>query len=36
MSALSPIMGVVMKELRGKVDRKVVSEILREEIEKVI
>jgi len=36
MSALSPIMGVVMKELRGKVDGRVVSEILREEIEKVI
>jgi glutamyl-tRNA(Gln) amidotransferase subunit E len=36
MSALSPIMGVVMKELRGRVDGKVVSEILKEEIKKVI
>lgn len=33
LSALSPLMGVVMKELRGKVDGKLVSEILRKEIE---
>ena len=36
MSALGPLMGVVMKEFRGKVDGKVVSEILKEEIEKEI
>jgi glutamyl-tRNA(Gln) amidotransferase subunit E len=30
--ALGPLMGIVMKELRGKVDGKVISEILREKI----
>jgi len=32
-SALSPLMGIIMKEFRGKVDGKVISEMLREEIE---
>jgi glutamyl-tRNA(Gln) amidotransferase subunit E len=35
-SALGPLMGVVMAEVRGSVDGKVVSEILRKEIESVI
>lgn len=30
--SLGPIMGLVMKELRGKVDGKVISEVLRERI----
>lgn len=30
--ALGPLMGIVMKELRGKVDGKIISEILREKI----
>jgi len=34
--ALGPLMGVVMQEVRGSVDGKVVSEILRKEIEKVL
>ena len=32
--ALGPLMGIIMKELRGKADGKVISEILRKEIEK--
>jgi glutamyl-tRNA(Gln) amidotransferase subunit E len=35
-AALGPLMGVVMKELRGKVDGKVISTILEQEIDKVI
>jgi glutamyl-tRNA(Gln) amidotransferase subunit E len=34
--ALGPLMGVVMQEVRGSVDGKVVSELLRKEIEKVL
>jgi glutamyl-tRNA(Gln) amidotransferase subunit E len=34
--ALGPLMGIVMKQLRGKADGKVVSKILKEEIEKMI
>ena len=34
--ALGPLMGVVMKELRGKVDGKVVSQILKSVIEETI
>jgi len=34
--ALGPLMGVVMQEVRGSVDGKVVSEILRKEIERVL
>lgn len=34
--ALGPLMGVCMKEFRGKVDGKIVSEILREEIDRVL
>lgn len=34
--ALSPIMGLVMKELRGKADGFLISKILKEEIEKLI
>ncbi|MGD0535525.1 MAG: GatB/YqeY domain-containing protein [Methanoregula sp.] len=34
--ALGPLMGVVMQEVRGSVDGKVVSEILKKEIEKVL
>jgi glutamyl-tRNA(Gln) amidotransferase subunit E len=33
MTALGPLMGVVMQEVRGKVDGKVVSEALRVELE---
>ncbi|MDD1700558.1 MAG: GatB/YqeY domain-containing protein, partial [Methanoregula sp.] len=32
-AALGPLMGVVMKEVRGSVDGKVVSELLRKEID---
>ena len=35
-AALGPLMGVVMDEVRGSVDGKVVSEILRKEIERVL
>ena len=34
--SLGPIMGIVMKELRGKADGKVISKILKEAIEKII
>ncbi len=34
--SLGPIMGIVMKELRGKVDGKVISKVLNDEIKKVI
>ena len=34
--ALGPLMGVVMQVVRGSVDGKVVSELLRKEIEKVL
>ena len=33
-SALSPLMGVVMKELRGRADGKLINKILKEELEK--
>lgn len=36
MRALGPLMGVVMKELRGRTDGKVISELLKEELVKVI
>jgi len=35
-AALGPLMGVVMQEVRGSVDGKVVSEILKKEIDKVL
>jgi glutamyl-tRNA(Gln) amidotransferase subunit E len=35
-AALGPLMGVVMAEVRGSVDGKVVSEILRKEIDRVL
>ncbi|HDD56997.1 MAG TPA: Glu-tRNA(Gln) amidotransferase subunit GatE [Thermoplasmatales archaeon] len=35
-SAFAPLMGVIMKELRGKVDGKIISEILKEELSKAI
>ena len=35
-AALGPLMGVVMAEVRGSVDGKVVSEILKKEIERVL
>ena len=34
--AVHPLMGVVMRELRGKVDGKLINNILREELEKVL
>ncbi|MDD1680197.1 MAG: GatB/YqeY domain-containing protein, partial [Methanoregula sp.] len=34
-AAVGPLMGVVMAEVRGSVDGKVVSEILKKEIERV-
>jgi len=34
--ALGPLMGVVMQEVRGSVDGKVVSELLRREIDLVL
>jgi len=36
MAALGPLMGAVMKELRGSVDGKVVSEALRRELERLL
>ena len=36
LGALGPLMGVIMKELRGKADGKTINEILKKEIEKVI
>jgi glutamyl-tRNA(Gln) amidotransferase subunit E len=34
MSALSPLMGIAMKELRGKIDGKIINEILKEKLKK--
>lgn len=36
MGAIGPLMGIVMKELRGKADGKTINEILKKEIEKVL
>lgn len=36
LGALGPLMGVSMKELKGKADGKIVNKILKEEIEKLI
>ena len=36
MRALGPLMGVVMKEMRGRVDGKVISEALGKELKKVL
>lgn len=35
MRAVGPLMGVVMKELRGRADGKVISELLKEELAKI-
>lgn len=35
-SAIGPLMGVVMKEVRGRIDGKVVSEVLGRELEKLL
>ncbi|MEA2055395.1 MAG: Glu-tRNA(Gln) amidotransferase subunit GatE [Candidatus Thermoplasmatota archaeon] len=35
-SAIGPLMGIVMKELRGKADGKKINEALKKEIEKVL
>ena len=35
-AALGPVMGVVMKEVRGRIDGKVVSEVLDEELGRII
>jgi len=35
-SSMGPLMGIVMKELRGRVDGKVISEILRERIRQLL
>jgi glutamyl-tRNA(Gln) amidotransferase subunit E len=34
--ALGPLMGVIMKELRGRADGRLISRILREEVDRVI
>lgn len=36
MRAVGPVMGIVMKEVRGRVDGKVISEILKKEIQSMI
>lgn len=36
LSALGPLMGIVMKEFRGKLDGKIISDILKEELEREI
>ncbi len=35
-NAVGPLMGIIMKELRGKADGKIISEILQKEIEKIL
>ncbi|MGD9963548.1 MAG: Glu-tRNA(Gln) amidotransferase GatDE subunit E, partial [Thermoplasmata archaeon] len=35
-AALGPLMGIVMKELRGKVDGKIISEVLTERIRELL
>ncbi len=35
-NAVGPLMGIIMKELRGKVDGKIISEILQKEIQKIL
>ena len=35
-AALGPVMGVIMKEVRGKIDGKVVSEVLDSELKKYL
>ena len=35
-AALGPVMGVVMKEVRGRIDGKVVSEVLNEELGRIL
>lgn len=35
-ASIAPLMGLVMKELRGKVDGKIISEILRERIRQLL
>lgn len=35
-AALGPVMGVVMKEVRGRIDGKVVSEVLDEELGRIV
>jgi len=36
LDSLGPLMGIVMKELRGKADGKLISKILKQEIEEII
>ena len=36
LGAVGPLMGVIMQQLRGKADGKVISEILRKEIQKIL
>jgi len=36
LDSLGPLMGVVMRELRGKADGKLINKILKQEIEKII
>lgn len=35
-AALGPVMGVVMKEVRGRIDGKIVSDVLNEELGKIV
>jgi glutamyl-tRNA(Gln) amidotransferase subunit E len=36
MQALGPLMGVVMKEVRGRVDGRIIAELVREELKKML
>ncbi|HEX59071.1 MAG TPA: hypothetical protein ENF26_02855 [Methanomicrobia archaeon] len=36
LKAVNPLMGVVMKELRGKVDGKIVSEMLKNAVKRIL
>lgn len=36
MSALGPVMGVVMKEVRGRVDGKIISDMVKKEMKKML
>jgi glutamyl-tRNA(Gln) amidotransferase subunit E len=35
-ASLGPVMGIAMKELRGRVDGKVLSEVLSEKIQQLL
>jgi glutamyl-tRNA(Gln) amidotransferase subunit E len=36
MGAVGPLMGIVMKEIRGKVDGKILNELLKQKVNEYI